>query len=125
RSIPSIAFSKRLLAMAYPFTSMPIERAEPSIISIALSISLALRSFILASAIARTWARVTLPALEMAGDLEPPASFAAFLRKYDAGGVFISKVKLLSENTVMVTGMGVLFSWSWVLALNALQNSMM
>src|SRR6185437_10770828 len=35
----------------YPFTSMPIERAEPSIISIAFSTSLAFRSFIFASAI--------------------------------------------------------------------------
>src|SRR6202042_522875 len=58
-------------------------------------------------------------------DLEPLDSFAAFLRKNDAGAVFISKVKDLSENTVMVTGIGMFFSWSWVLALNALQNSMM
>src|SRR5215467_2856754 len=104
---------------------MPIERAEPSIRRIALSMSLALRSFILALAISRTWARVTLPAVAMPGALDPDDSLAAFLRKYDAGAVFISKVKLLSENTVMVTGIGMPFSWSWVLALNALQNSMM
>ena len=41
---------------------MPIERAEPSIRSIAFSMSLAFKSFILAWAISRTWARVTLPA---------------------------------------------------------------
>src|ERR1700712_87172 len=104
---------------------MPIERAEPSISSIAFSISLAFRSFILAWAISRTWARVTLPATVMPGDLEPDVSLAAFLRKKEAGAVFISNVKLLSENTVMVTGIGMPFSWSWVLALNALQNSMM
>src|ERR1700710_1467392 len=104
---------------------MPIERAEPSISSIALSMSLAFRSFILAWAISRTWARVTLPATVMPGDFEPEVSLAAFLRKYDAGAVFISKVKDLSENTVMVTGIGMFFSWSCVLALNALQNSMM
>src|ERR1700743_718599 len=104
---------------------MPMERAEPSIISIAFSMSLALRSFIFASARARTCARVTLPALVTPGDLEPLVSLAAFLRKKDAGAVFISKVKDLSENTVMVTGIGMPFSWSWVLALNALQNSMM
>src|SRR5579872_868978 len=104
---------------------MPIERAEPSIRRIAFSMSLALRSFILAWAISRTCARVTLPAVEMPGALEPEDSLAAFLRKYDAGAVFISKVKLLSENTVIVTGIGMPFSWSWVLALNALQNSMM
>src|ERR1700709_2188639 len=104
---------------------MPIERAEPSISSIAFSISLAFRSFILVWAISRTWARVTEPAATMPGDLEPLVSLAAFLRKKDAGGVFISKVKLLSENTVMVTGIGVLFSMSCVLALNALQNYVM
>src|ERR1700722_12424458 len=104
---------------------MPIERAEPSIRRIAFSISLALRSFILASAMARTWARVTVPAEVMPGVLEPDWSLAAFFRKKEAGAVFISKVKLLSENTVMVTGIGMPFSWSWVLALNALQNSMM
>src|SRR6201995_3146575 len=104
---------------------MPIERAQPSIRRIAFSISLALRSFILAWAISRTWARVTLPAVVMPGALEPEDSLAAFFRKWDAGAVFISKVKLLSENTVMVTGIGMPFSWSWVLALNALQNSMM
>src|SRR5665213_475808 len=104
---------------------MPIERAEPSIISIAFSTSLALRSFIFVSAIWRTCALVTLPANESPGVLEPPLILAAFFRKYDAGGVFISKVKDLSENTVMVTGIGVLFSWSCVLALKALQNSMM
>src|SRR5579863_318036 len=104
---------------------MPIERAEPSIRSIAFSISLAFRSFILAWAISRTWARVTLPGLVMPGVLEPLVSFAAFFRKNEAGAVFISNVKDLSENTVIVTGIGIPFSWSWVLALNALQNSMM
>src|SRR6185437_1222120 len=104
---------------------MPIERAEPSIRRIAFSMSLALRSFILACAIARTWARVTLPALVTPGALDPLESFAAFFRKKEAGAVFISKVKDLSENTVMVTGIGMPFSWSCVLALNALQNSMM
>ena len=61
----------------------------------------------------------------MLGAFEPDSSLAAFFRKYDAGGVFISKVKDLSENTVIVTGIGMTFSWSCVLALNALQNSMM
>src|ERR1700679_4373447 len=102
---------------------MPIERAEPSINSIALSMSLAFRSFIFAWAISRTWARVTLPALVMPGDLEPLVSLAAFFRKKDAGAVFISKVKDLSENTVMVTGTGMFFSWPCVLGLSALQHA--
>src|SRR5690242_8449300 len=59
---------------AQSLTVMPIERAEPSIKSIAFSMSLAFRSFILAWAISRTWARVTLPAMEMPGALEPEDS---------------------------------------------------
>ncbi len=51
--------------------------------------------------------------------------FAAFLRKKDAGGVRISKVKERSEKTVIFTGIGVPCSMSFVLALNDLQNSMM
>ena len=88
--------------------------------------SLAFRSFILASAIWRTWALVTRAGevaarrLRAAIAASPPSS-----GRYDAGGVFISKVKDLSENTVIVTGIGMPFSWSCVLALNALQNSMM
>src|SRR5690349_9609751 len=104
---------------------MPIERALPSMRRIAISMSLAFRSFILASAIWRTCALVTEPADVRPGLFEPDCSFAAFLRKNDAGAVFISKVKDLSENTVIVTGIGMPFSWSCVLALNALQNSMM
>src|SRR5215467_8814313 len=107
--MPSLAFLN-LFDMAYPFTSIPIERAEPSMRSIALSMSLALRSFILASAIWRTWALVTEPAKSRPGAFEPLDSLAAFLRKYDAGGVFIRKVKDLSENTVIVTGIGMPFS---------------
>src|ERR1700691_3567459 len=104
---------------------MPIERAEPSIISIALSTSLAFRSFILAWAISRTCALVTDPTKSRPGALEPSDSFAAFLRKNEAGGVLISKEKDLSENTVMFTGIGMFFSICCVFALNALQNSMM
>src|ERR1041385_7822027 len=109
----------------YSRTWMPIERAEPSIRRIAMSTSLAFRSFILAWAISRTCALVTVPANVRPGALEPLSSFAAFLRKYDAGGVFISKEKDLSEYTVMFTGIGMLFSICCVLAWTALQNSMM
>src|SRR5690242_12872711 len=99
--MPSLIFLN-LFDMAYPFTSIPIDRALPSMRSMAFSMSLALRSFILVSAIWRTFALVTEPAKSRPGVLEPLDSFAAFLRKYDAGGVFIRKVKDLSENTVMV-----------------------
>src|SRR6185312_2920170 len=77
----------------YSCTVRPIERAEPSIIFIAASISLALRSFIFCSAISRICFLVTEPTMSRPGVLEPLSSFAAFLRKKDTGGVFISKVK--------------------------------
>src|ERR1700742_4855475 len=104
---------------------MPIDRAEPITICMAASTSLAFKSFIFSSAILRTCSFVTEPAKSRAGVLDPLSSFAAFFKKYEAGGVFMSKVKDLSENTVIVTGIGMPFSASCVLALNALQNSMM
>ena len=51
-----------------------------------------LRSFIFFSAISRTCALVTLPALSRPGAFEPDWILAACLRKNDIGGVFISKV---------------------------------
>ena len=52
-----------------------------------------LRSFIFFSAISRTCALVTWPALSRPGAFEPDWILAACLRKWDIGGVFISKVK--------------------------------
>ena len=53
------------------------------------------------------------------------ASLAAFLINTVAGGVFMMKVKVLSANAVMTTGIGRPGSMPCVWALNALQNSMM
>jgi hypothetical protein len=39
---------------------------------------------------------LTVPAVSRPGSAEPDFSFAAFLRRNDAGGVLISKVKDLS-----------------------------
>ena len=50
---------------------------------------------------------------------------AAFLISTDAGGVLITKVKLLSAYAVITTGIGRPGSTLCVCALNALQNSMM
>src|SRR5512139_4351377 len=50
---------------------------------------------------------------------------AAFLIRMVAGGVFITKVKLLSANAVITTGIGRPGSTPCVWALNDLQNSMM
>src|SRR6185437_11653959 len=76
----------------YPATSRPIERAEPSTIFMAASTVSQFKSFIFFSAISRTCALVTLPALSRPGAFEPDWILAACLRKKDIGGVFISKV---------------------------------
>src|SRR5690606_8645208 len=55
----------------YSTTSRPMERAYPRMMSIAVSISLALRSGIFASAISRTCASVTFPATLRLG-VAPP-----------------------------------------------------
>src|SRR5262249_5589240 len=65
----------------YPATSIPIERADPSTISIADSIVLQLRSFIFCCAISRTCALVRLPATSRPGVFDPLSSLAAFLMK--------------------------------------------
>src|SRR5207247_8510260 len=72
-------------------TSRPMERAVPATIRIAASMSFALRSGILISAIRRTWARVTLPTfwrLEVGESFSWPGSF---FRSTDAGGVLVMK----------------------------------
>src|SRR5207253_2411848 len=66
---------------AYPATSMPIERAEPSTIRIAASTVSQFKSFIFCSAISRTCALVTVPARSRPGVFDPLSSFAAFLMK--------------------------------------------
>ena len=82
-----------------------MERAEPSIISIAFSMSLALRFFILASAISRTWARVMEPATETPGALEPLESLAAQVLSSDqvrtavAAGITRVETRLVDELT--------------------------
>src|SRR5215467_11034123 len=55
----------------YSLTSIPIDRAEPSIIRIADSTVSQLRSFIFCSAISLTCALVTMPALSRPGALAP------------------------------------------------------
>ena len=72
---------------------MPMERAVPSTIFIAASMSLALRSGIFVVAISRTWSLVSLPTLSVCGTPEPLATPAAFLISSAAGGVFVMKVK--------------------------------
>src|SRR6202021_866467 len=108
-----------------PATSRPIERAEPSTIFMADSMESQFRSFIFFSAISRTCALVTAPALSRPGAFDPDWILAACFRKNDIGGVFISKGKDRTAEIVITTGIGVFFSSFCVWALNALQNSMM
>ena len=100
-------------------------RALPAIVRTAASRSAAVRSGPLALAISSAWARVSVPTLSVCGLDEPFCTPAAFLMRTVAGGVFMMKVKLLSAKAVITTGIGRPGSMPWVLALNALQNSMM
>ena len=67
-------------------TSRPIERAVPSTWAIAPSRSIALRSGIFCSAIARTWALVTLPAFSRGVSDEPFSIPAAWRSRNGVGG---------------------------------------
>src|SRR5574343_769796 len=104
---------------------MPMLRAEPAMGRIAASTSASVRSLTLTLAISSHWALVMEPTLSVWGFGEPFWMPAAFLIRMVAGGDFITKVKLLSANAVITTGIGRPGSIPWVWALNALQNSMM
>src|SRR6185437_6347154 len=84
------------------------------------------RSGILILAISSTCFSVILPTLFLFGSAEPLARFTARLISTGTGGVLVIKVKERSEKMVITTGM-IRPSWSFaeVLALNALQKSMM
>src|SRR3954451_19501388 len=90
----------------------------------AWSTSFAFRSWSFASAISRTWAALIDATLLRFGSPEPFWIPAASLIRTAAGGVLVMKVNERCSKTVISTGMIRPF-WSWVCALNALQNSMM
>src|SRR3954454_12397268 len=115
---------KSLAVPGHQPTSTPIERAVPSMILAACSTVCAFRSGSLRSAMALTWARVSLATLTRFGSAEPLSSPSASLISTAAGGVLVMKVNERSSKTVITTGMMVP-PWSCVWALNALQNSMM
>ena len=91
----------------------------------AASRSAAVRSGCLVRAISSSWARLTAPTLFELGVALPLAIPALLRSSTEAGGVLVMKVKLLSLNTVMTTGIGNPGSSPCVRALNCLQNSMM
>src|SRR5580658_917057 len=83
------------------------------------------RSGILILAISCTCASVITPTLVLCGSGDPFARFTARLISTGTGGVFVINVNERSEKMVITTGM-ISPSWSFadVLALNALQKSM-
>src|SRR5210317_984178 len=100
----------------------PILLAVPSIIFIAPSISKAFKSGIFNSAISLILLREILPIRSILGLLDPFLSLAAFIKRTDAGGVLVIKLNERSAYTVIITGM-IVSPCCWVLALKALQNS--
>src|SRR5713226_3514160 len=101
-------------------------RAVPFTEFMAASTVKQLRSGILILAISSTCLSVILPTRFLLGSAEPLAIATARLISTGTGGVLVMKVKERSEKMVITTGM-ISPSWSFaeVLALNALQNSMM
>src|SRR5262249_15282545 len=99
-------------------------RAVPATMLIADSMVKQFRSGILISAIVRTWSQVTEPTLLRFDSLDPLFTLANSSSCTAAGGVLMTNSKDLSVYTVMITG-NTLPAWSWVRALNCLQNSMM
>src|SRR5919198_142923 len=85
-------------------TSTPIERAVPSTIFMAWSMSRAFKSTNFVSAIWRTWSRVRRPTFSRFGSPEPFSRFSASLMSTAAGGVFVMNVNDRSSYTVISTG---------------------
>src|SRR3970282_2501877 len=99
-------------------------RAVHSTIRIAASISLALRSFLLVSAIWRPWFRVSVPTFWRIWAGLPFSSPAAFLIRSEAGGVLREKVNERSSKTMISTGM-MMPDWEEGRSLYSLQKAMM
>src|ERR1035438_7763362 len=101
-------------------------RAVPLTEFMAASTVKQFRSGILILAISSTCFSVITPTLVLCGSGDPLARFTARLISTGTGGVLVMKVNERSEKMVITTGM-MRPSWSLleVLALNALQKSMM
>src|SRR5438105_8981453 len=91
--------------LSYSLTATPMLRAAPSIMRIAASMSLAFRSFILISAISRTFARGIVPAVARPSVPLPFSMLAAFLIRSAAGGVLVTKLNERSSKIVISAGM--------------------
>src|SRR2546430_292177 len=77
-------------------------RAVPSTMRMADSIVLALRSFILISAIERTFARVSFPILFLFGWPEPFSMPASLRMRSAAGGLFVTNGLTLGERDLVL-----------------------
>src|SRR5262249_33708568 len=93
RDIPALANCHLLIANCYPMTSIPIDRAVPLTLLIAVSSEAAFRSGIFCLAMSATCFSVTLPTLSLLGAPEPLAIPSARFNSTDAGGVLVIKVK--------------------------------
>src|SRR5579859_7374140 len=126
RKQPRDRKSAPLTATKAQTTSTPMLRAVPSTHFTAASSVKQFRSGILILAISSTCFLVILPTFVLCGSADPLARLTARLISTGAGGVLVMKVNERSEKIVITTGM-IRPSWSFadVLALNALQKSMM
>src|SRR6202007_1006980 len=105
---------------------MPMERAVPRTLLIAVSTEAAFRSGIFCLAISSTCFAVTLPTLSLFGVPDPLAMPAARFNRIEAGGVLVMEGNERSLYTETAPGVITLsYSFLCVLALNCLQNSMM
>src|ERR1039458_3037270 len=116
----------KLLSYTTSTTSTPMLRAVPATARMAAARSKQFKSGILILAISSICAWVILPTLVLWGSGDPFARFTARLISTGTGGVLVMNVNERSEKIVMTTGI-ISPSWSLpdVLALNALQKSMM
>src|SRR5699024_9474430 len=88
---PKLALPHEVVYSGAPSTVMPMERAVPAMIAAPASMSRALRSFFLVSAISLHCSQVTEPTLSVCGTPEPFLMPAAFSSSLAAGGDFRMK----------------------------------
>ena len=89
---------------SYSSTVTPILLAVPAIMLIAASRDAAFKSGIFNSAISCNFALESVATFALFGVAEPDLMLQAFLINTGAGGVFVTKLKLLFAYTVITTG---------------------
>jgi len=117
----SAAVSQFYLFPDYSSTVIPMLLAVPAIMLIAASMDAAFKSGIFISAISLTLSLEMDATFVLFGTAEPDLMLHAFFISTAAGGVLVTKLKLLSAYTVITTGI-IVSPLSAVLALNCLVN---